>query len=78
MIIGARTQRKNNWGKNAEKKISTFSRNKIDRGWNDLSGLLNRRSLVPIGGIARDLGSLCRTTSAFFDDLGCNPPGEGG
>jgi hypothetical protein len=27
----------NNWGKNAEKKNSTFSRNKIERRWNDLS-----------------------------------------
>ena len=36
-----------NWGKNAEKKNSTSSRNRIERGWNDLSDFAAFSTDVP-------------------------------
>jgi hypothetical protein len=48
----------NNWGKNAEKKIRPFSRNKIERGWNDLSDFAAFSTDVPwcpLEALPRDL-----------------------
>ena len=48
----------NNWGKNAEKKNSTFSRNKIEGGWNDLSDFAAFSTDVPwcpVEALPRDL-----------------------